>query len=257
MPGRNPAATRTERINRYLSRAGVGSRRRADALILQGRVTLNGTVVEKPGVAVDPDHDTVELDGRPMLPIHSEAIWIVLNKPRDVLTTRRDQRGRQVVFDLLPEEYKDLIPVGRLDYDTQGILILTSDGRAANRLMHPRYEIERVYEALVKGQPSRSALARLSAGLDLGDPTPARADAEIIRRMSPERTVLRIVIREGRKREIKRMMTEIGYPVIRLRRIAYGPIRPQRLGVGRWRELSIHERKTIQRLFQSSDPETA
>ncbi|HUU45576.1 MAG TPA: S4 domain-containing protein, partial [Acidobacteriota bacterium] len=167
----------TERLNRYLSRAGVGSRRRADQLIAAGRVRLNGTVVEQLATQVRPGRDVVVLDGKVMTPPASSDIWIVLNKPAGSLTTRRDVRGRPTIFDHLPEKWRSLIPVGRLDLDTGGAILLTSNGFDANRLMHPRYQIDRIYEASVDGSPAPSELHALSRGIDLGDPTPARAEA--------------------------------------------------------------------------------
>ena len=243
MKGPGSAAS-GERLNRYLSRCGVGSRRRSDEIIAAGRVSINGAVVEKLGTIVDPDKDAVTVDGRPVKPTSPDTIWILFYKPAGTLTTRRDMRGRQTIFDKLPPMFGNLIPVGRLDQDTEGVLLLTSDGEGANRLMHPRYEIERVYEATVVGVPAPSAFAKLKGGIDLGDPTPARADAEVTR-FHPRGAVVRLVLREGRKREVKRMMMALGHPVLKLCRISFAGLTTRGLNVGDWRRLTDAELKRM------------
>jgi pseudouridine synthase len=236
----------TERLNRFLSRSGIGSRRRADEIIAAGRVCVNGVPIEKLATQVDPDTDTVTVDGHRVQPQSGAAVWIVLNKARGTLTTRRDARGRETIFDRLPSEFAQLIPVGRLDYDTEGVILLTSDGDAANHLMHPRYQTERVYEAVVQGVPPARDLARLRQGIDLGDPTPARAEAALSR-STKEGSVIRLILREGRKREVKRMMEAIGYPVIRLRRASFAGINARGLEPGQWRRLTEAEISRISR----------
>lgn len=229
-----------ERLNRYLARCGVGSRRRADEIIAAGRVTLNGQRVVKLATTVDPSRDEVALDGRPLKPIATDTVWILFYKPSGTLTTRRDVRGRATIFDKLPPMFQNLIPVGRLDQDTEGVLLLTSDGDGANRLMHPRYEIERVYEATIVGVPAPSALAQLKAGIDLGDPTPARAEAEVVR-FHPRGAVVRLLLREGRKREVKRMMMALGHPVVHLRRVSFAGLTTDGMNIGDWRRLTGDE----------------
>ena len=230
----------TERLNRYLSRCGIGSRRRADEVIAAGRVTLNGTRVDKLATQVDPIRDRVTVDGKLVKPVDSTTVWILLNKRIGTLTTRRDTRGRATIFDDLPRQYQGLIPVGRLDQDTDGVILLTSDGDGANRLMHPRYETERIYEATVVGVPAPSAMARLKSGIDLGDPTPARAEATV-KRMHPRGAVVRLSLREGRKREVKRMMMALGHPVLHLSRISFAGLTPRGLNHGEWRQLTATE----------------
>jgi 23S rRNA pseudouridine2605 synthase len=149
-------------------------------------------------------------------------------------------RGRDTIFDKLPPEFQNLIPVGRLDQDTEGVLLLTSDGEGANRLMHPRYKIERVYEATVVGVPAPSSLATLRKGIDLGDPTAARAEAEVVR-FHPRGAVVRLLLREGRKREVKRMMMALGNRVLHLRRISFAGLTSGNLKPGEWRKLSESE----------------
>jgi 23S rRNA pseudouridine2605 synthase len=236
----NSDSPRGERLNRFLSRAGVGSRRRADELIAAGRVSINGEMVVKLATFVDPTRDRVAVDGRPVIPLDNESVWIILNKTAGVLTTRRDTHGRNTIFSLLPKEYAHLIPVGRLDLDTEGVLLLTNDGDAANRLMHPRYEIERIYEAVVEGIPSREDLQRLRTGVDLGDPTPAQAKAKIVT-MHRTGAVVQVSLHEGRKREVKRLFEAIGHKVIRLRRLSFAGITAREVRPGQWRKLTEKE----------------
>ena len=253
MTGNAEPGAATERLNRFLARAGVGSRRRADLLIAAGRVTVNGAPVEKMATLVDPGVDTVTVDGRAVAPPVSGDQWIVLHKVAGTLTARRDSRGRPTIFGDLPERYQGLIPVGRLDWDTVGVILLTSDGYAANRLMHPRYQIERIYEAHVTGQPSREALRHLKIGIDLGDPTPARAEARVTGKHRAG-AVMRLTRREGRKREIKRMLSAIGHPVLRLVRVSFAGITARGLKPGTWRALTKAEIARLTSLPDSRTP---
>ncbi len=240
-----PDKSRGERLNKYLSRAGVGSRRRADELIAEGHVTINGKKVTQLATFVDVGKDVVAIKGEKLSPPVDVPIWILLNKAPGTLTTRRDMRGRPTIFDGLPSVYSQLVPVGRLDLDTEGVLLLTNDGEAANRLMHPRYEIERVYEAAVVGEPDAASLRQLRQGIDLGDPTRARAEAQVIGRHRGG-VIMQLRLHEGRKREIKRMCEAIGHRVIKLKRISYAGIKARRLGVGHWRKLTPGEMEMLQ-----------
>ena len=216
------------RLNAYLARAGVASRRQADELIKAGRVTVNG----EPGqlntfVAA---RDRVALDGRAVE--LQPLAYVLLHKPAEVVTTARDPQGRPTVVDLVDHAAR-VVPVGRLDADTTGALLLTNDGELAHRLAHPRYEVEKVYEAEVEGEPSEEALERLRAGIELDDgPTaPAR-----VRRLGP--TVLELAIHEGRKHQVKRMLAAVGHPVTRLHRSRYAGLTLEGLGPGESRELT-------------------
>ena len=219
------------RLNAYLARAGISSRRRADELIKAGRVLVNGepgqlnTFVEAA--------DTVELDGRALAP--QRLAYLLLHKPAGVVTTARDPQGRPTVVQLVPLEPR-VVPVGRLDADTTGALLLTNDGDLAHRLAHPRYEVEKLYEADVEGAPDDAALARLEQGVDLDDgPTaPARA-----RRLGPHR--LELALHEGRKHQVKRMLEAVGHPVRRLHRSRYAGLDLAGLEPGRWRVLTPDE----------------
>jgi 23S rRNA pseudouridine2605 synthase len=219
------------RLNAYLARAGVASRRGAEDLIRTGRVRVNGEVA---GLAtfVEP-RDTVEVDGRPIEP--EPLTYVLLHKPAGVVTTARDPQGRPTVVGLVEHERR-IVPVGRLDADTTGALLLTNDGPLAHRLMHPRYEVDKVYEAEVEGEPSDEALAQLAEGVELADGTtsPARAD-----RLGPSR--IELTIHEGRKHQVKRMLEAVGHPVSRLHRSRYAGLTLDGLAPGEWRELTAEE----------------
>jgi 23S rRNA pseudouridine2605 synthase len=219
------------RLNAFLARAGVASRRGADDLIKAGRVTVNG----EPGrlnTAVG-GRDHVEVDGRPVE--LQRLAYVLLHKPAGVVTTARDPQGRPTVVDLVDHEAR-VVPVGRLDADTTGVLLLTNDGPLAHRLAHPRYGVEKVYEADVEGDPDEEALARLRAGVELDDGLTAPAGA---RRLGPGRVEL--TLHEGRKHQVKRMLAAVGHPVRRLRRTAYAGLRADGLEPGQWRELTAGE----------------
>jgi pseudouridine synthase len=219
------------RLNVYLARAGVASRRGAEELICAGRVTVNGEVA---GLAtyVEPKDD-VRLDGRRLEP--EDLAYVLLHKPAGVVTTARDPHGRRTVVDLVGHDRR-VVPVGRLDADTTGALLLTNDGPLAHRLMHPRYEVEKVYVAEVEGDPGSEVLGRLEAGVDLEDGRTAPARA---RRLGPGRVEL--AIHEGRKHQVKRMLAAVGHPVRRLHRSRYAGIGVEGLEGGRWRSLTAAE----------------
>jgi pseudouridine synthase len=219
------------RLNRYLASAGVGSRRAVDELIRAGRVTVNGEVGEL-GAAVG-DGDVVAVDGRPVAP--QELAYLMLHKPSGVVTTASDPQNRRTVVDLV-ESPQRVYPVGRLDRDTTGLLLLTNDGELANRLAHPRHGVDKTYVVEVEGDPPSDAIRRLAEGVELDDgPTaPARA-----RRLGAGR--LELVIHEGRNRQVRRMCEAVGHPVRRLHRTAYGPLELGALAPGRWRPLTAEE----------------
>lgn len=226
------------RLQKYLSRAGAASRRQAEELMVQGRVRVNGAVVTTLGTRVDPEHDVVELDGRR---VTLEAPrWVAFHKPAGILTTRDDPGDRATVYDEIPPELASLKYLGRLDMDTEGLLLLSNQGDLMHRLLHPSGEVEREYEAQVVGVPDRATLARLAGGIDLDD-GPARARAvRVVRRLGPG-CVLRLVLVEGRKREVRRMLEAVGHPVRRLVRLRFGPVTLGTLPPGAWRDLSDDE----------------
>jgi len=219
------------RLNAYLARAGVASRRGADELIKAGRVRVNG----EPGQlnTFVQSRDRVEVDGRPVA--LQRLAYVLLNKPAGTVTTARDPQGRRTVVELVPREPR-VVPVGRLDADTTGALLLTNDGPLAHTLAHPRYGVEKVYEAEVEGEPDDADLERLRAGivLDDGVTSPAR-----VRRLAPNR--LELAIHEGRNRQVRRMLEAIGHPVVRLHRSAYAGLTLEGIQPGAWRELEPAE----------------
>jgi pseudouridine synthase len=213
------------RLNAYLARTGVASRRKADELINGEPGQLN-TFVE--------NRDRVELDGRPLQ--KQPLAYVLLNKPAGVVTTARDPQGRPTVVELVSAFAVRIVPVGRLDADTTGALLLTNDGELAHRLGHPRYEVEKVYEAEVDGEPSDDTLARLEQGVELDDGLTAPA---LLRRLGPSR--IELAIHEGRKHQVKRMLEAAGHQVTRLHRSGYAGLTLEGLEPGAWRELEPSE----------------
>ncbi len=228
------------RLQKLLAEAGVASRRGAERLIQAGRVTLNGRVVTELGVQADPERDRIRVDGR-ALPRREPKRYLALHKPRGYLTTREDPRGRPRVFDLLPDVGERLHAVGRLDFDAEGLLLLTNDGELTYRLTHPRHGVPRVYHVCVEGRGDPATLAALRRGVLLED-GPARADeARWLRSAGPGRAWIALTLREGRYREVKRLCRAVGLSVERLVRVGYGPVRLGRLAPGAWRELTPRE----------------
>jgi 23S rRNA pseudouridine2605 synthase len=223
------------RLNAYLARAGVASRRGADELIRAGRVTVNGAVASV-GAVVAP-RDRVELDGRPLAP--QPLAYVLLHKPAGVVTTARDPQGRPTVVDLVRHSVR-VLPVGRLDADTTGAILLTNDGALAHRLAHPRYGVEKVYRAEVEGVPSERTLERLRRGIELDDGVTAPARATVIGR-SPGGAVVELGLREGRTHQAKRMLAAVGHPVSKLHRSHHAGLGLGALPAGAWRELAPDE----------------
>jgi pseudouridine synthase len=230
-----------ERIQKILSQAGIASRRASEQLMLDGRVSVNGETIRELGTKADPARDDIRVDGR-RIKIAERHIYLLLNKPRGYVTTRSDPQKRPTVIDLLKGVREYVYPVGRLDYDSEGLLILTNDGDLAARLTHPRHGVPRVYEARVLGEPDAHDLSRLSKGVTVDG-----------RRTEPAKVVslgpghLRITVHEGRNRQVRKMCEAIGHPVDELRRVAIGPIRDNRLKLGQWRELSTLEVESLRR----------
>jgi 23S rRNA pseudouridine2605 synthase len=225
------------RLNAYLARTGVASRRKADELIKAGRVRVNG----EPGQlnTFVGARDRVEVDGRP---VERQALaYVLLHKPAGVVTTARDPQGRPTVIDLVEHESR-VVPVGRLDADTTGALLLTNDGQLAHRLAHPRYEVDKVYEAEVEGEPSEEGLRRLREGVELDDGRTAPATVRLLGKRRIELT-----IHEGRKHQVKRMLAAVGHPVRRLHRSRYAGLDVHGLAPGEWRRLTRDEVEGLRR----------
>ena len=230
-----------ERLQKILSQAGVASRRASEQLMLEGRVTVNGTTIRELGTKADPARDDIRVDGRRVKVVEHHR-YLLLNKPRGYVTTRSDPQQRPTVIDLLRGVREYVYPVGRLDFDSEGLLLLTNDGDLAARLTHPSHGVARVYEARVLGVPDAHDLDRLSRGFSLGGQRTRPAEVKLLplRREANEATIL-ITIREGRNRQVRNMCEAIGHPVNRLQRVAIGPIRDARLKPGHWRELTPAE----------------
>jgi 23S rRNA pseudouridine2605 synthase len=228
-----------ERLQKYLASCGVASRRKAEQLISAGRVVVNGQVVSQLGAQVEPGVDRVEVDGRSVEPATAK-LYLMVNKPTGVVTTTSDPWGRKTVLDLVPKLGR-VFPVGRLDADSEGLLLLTNDGELANRLMHPRYGCEKEYHVLVRGEPTPEALRRLREGIDLVEGRTAPAVVEIDRPAPGGGRWLRVILHEGRKRQVRRMLAEVGLPVEQLRRVRIGPLELEDLPPGRARPLSRSE----------------
>jgi 23S rRNA pseudouridine2605 synthase len=240
---------RQERLQKILSAAGVASRRRAEDLIQQGRVSVNGQVVTELGTKADPRHDEIQVDGRRLQTAQRQR-YILLNKPRGYVTTRSDPQGRPTVMDLLKGVREYVYPVGRLDYDSEGLLLLTNDGELAARLTHPRHEVERVYEARVRGIPRAHEIERLERGIVIDGRRTAPAKVRLARTPAAAggpQAVLLLTIHEGRHRQVRKMLEAVGHPVVRLRRVRIGPIADDVLKTGHYRELTHAEVAKLKR----------
>jgi len=226
------------RLQKLISQAGVASRRAAEKLIAEGRVTVNGETVTEMGTKADPAHDDIRVDGR-RIKTTERLRYILLYKPAGYVTTRSDPQRRRTVMDLLQGVREYVYPVGRLDYDTQGLLLLTNDGDLAAKLTHPRHQVDRTYEASVAGMPDDEAIDRLRRGIPLDGRRTLPADVLLRNRGRRDRHgVVIITIREGRNRQVRRMLEAVGYPVESLRRIRFGSLTDRGLRPGEWRELS-------------------
>ncbi|MEX0705578.1 MAG: pseudouridine synthase [Nitriliruptoraceae bacterium] len=226
-----------ERLQKMMAAAGVASRRASEELISQGRVTINGVVAEL-GNRVDPTRDVVAVDGE-RVNVHPDRVYIALNKPRGVITTADDPEGRPTVLDLvnLPQR---LFPVGRLDQDTEGLLLMTNDGDLAHQLLHPSFEVERVYVALVPGPVRRKVLAQIRDGVEVEDYVAHPRRVRVLEEQS-SKVLLEVVMTQGRKREVRRMLGAVGLNVERLARVSYGGVDLGELRQGKWRFLTQQE----------------
>lgn len=239
------------RLQKYFSQAGIMSRRAAEDAIQQGRVQLNGRVVTAMGVQIDPTRDEVRLDGE-LVTAAQSLHYLLFYKPKHCVTTLRDPQGRKTVMDYLPPLGARVFPVGRLDYDAEGALILTNDGRLAHRLQHPRFGVPKVYEIKVKGHPTGETLDRLATGVQLAEGVTAPAEVLVLRSL-PRAVWLKIVLHQGWNRQLKRMGEAVGHPVLKIKRIAYGPLTLGRMKPGEWRPLTALERRTLEQAASESD----
>jgi len=234
-----------ERLQKILARAGIASRRKAEELIRAGKVRVDGRIVTEMGLQVDPDNQEIECDGV-SVSSQEKKVYILLHKPAGVLSTVHDPQGRPIVISLLQNVKERVYPVGRLDLDTEGALLLTNDGELAQKILHPSNEVNKTYVAKVKGKPSAKKLGTLSRGIDLEGRKTWPADIEVVR-TDPQTTTVRVVIHEGRKRQVRKMFEAIGHPVLHLKRIAYGQLDLGDLRPGKYRFLAPAD---IQMIFR-------
>ena len=237
------SSNRAERLNKILAAAGIASRRRADELISQGLVTVNGRKETKLGSQAIWGIDAIAVNGQP-IPAPPKKIYLILNKPFGYVCTLRDPEGRPTVRDLTERVKERIFPVGRLDFDSQGLLILTNDGELSYRLMHPKYHIPRTYKAIIDGSITNASVEQLKRGILLDDGPSGPASVRVINRQH-KRSVVRITIFEGRTREIRRMFETIGHKTLQLIRIGYGTLQLGDLKVGKYRHLKDTEVKAL------------
>ena len=238
-----------ERLQKVIAAAGICSRRRAESLIREGRVKVDGQPVTTLGVKVDPRQQQIRVNGQLLTPA-KEKIYLLLHKPVGYVTTLHDPQGRPIVTDLLTDITTRVFPVGRLDYDSSGALLLTNDGALAQRIQHPRFETRKTYEAWVTGIPSRQTIQRLARGIDLDGKQTAPAQVRLLKRKE-RRALLEITLHEGRNRQVRRMCAAVGHPVTALCRVAYGRLRLAGLPEGRYRSLS---QRDIDMIFSKKPP---
>lgn len=249
--GETPRGGGPQRVQKILAAAGVGSRRACEQLIADGRVAVDGDVVGL-GAKADPETSVVTVDGE-RVPTNPTFVHLLLNKPPGVVTTASDPEGRPTVMDLVPPSPR-VYPVGRLDRDTEGLLLLTNDGELANRLAHPRYEVEKTYVAQVRGVPKKVALRALREGVDLDDGV-ARARSVRTLGSAKGKTLLEIVIAEGRKREVRRMLAAVDVPLERLARVGIGSLALGDIAPGKHRPLNHPEVRALYRCVDLGEPE--
>ncbi|HHW61951.1 MAG TPA: rRNA pseudouridine synthase [Syntrophomonadaceae bacterium] len=226
------------RLAQYLAHAGITSRRKAEILIAEGKISVNGMVVRQPATDIDPEIDQVYFEGRPVF--IEKKIYLLLNKPSGVISSVSDPHGRKTVIDLLPELPQRIYPVGRLDYETQGLLLLSNDGYFTNLMLHPRYEMKKTYQARVSGRVKHSLIEKLRQGIKLEDGWTAPAQVHILHTSARE-SLLEITLHEGRKRQVRRMCQAIGHPVIHLERTAFAFLTLKGVAPGSYRYLNPAE----------------
>jgi len=234
------------RLNKYLSMCGVTSRRGADALIDEGRVTLNDSIVNQKGVIIDEDKDCVSVDGVEVSLV-KEELYLVMNKPRQVMTTLRDPFKRKTIQHFLRKFPHRVYPVGRLDFDTSGVLLLTNVGDLAFRLAHPRYKVKKIYEALVQGHFKDESAELIGKGIKLDDGATGRAEVTVLGFVK-KMTRIRLILTEGRKREVRQLCKKVNHPVEELTRIEFAGVTLKDLKVGSWRMLTAREVERLKEL---------
>lgn len=236
----------TERVSKLIAKAGIASRRAAEEMIAAGRVSVNGHVITEQGLKADPYNDRIVVDGQPLRVSEKPGVVIVFHKPRLVMTTRDDPGGRPTVMDYVPRKWKSLHPVGRLDFDTSGVLLLTDDGELTHLLTHPSHGAEKVYEARVRGTVEPAAIEKLERGIMLEDGPTAPCRAKVMAQRD-KNALIQLVIREGRNRQVRRMLKAVGHPVNALRRISFAGVELEGLPAGEYRVLLSAEVKALRK----------
>ncbi len=231
------------RLQKYLAKCGIASRRKAETLIAAGRISVDGKVVNTMGVKIDPEKQLVLFDGKEVF-VEKEKIYYLLNKPKGYVTTVSDPQGRPIVTDLIKDISERIFPVGRLDLDTEGALLLTNDGELAQKMQHPSFGVTKTYEALVAGKPQQNNLDILKKGILLEGRMTSPAGIEVVKQFNKS-TLIRITIHEGRKRQVRKMFAAIGHPVNSLKRTAYGRLSLNNLPQGSYRRLNKEDLKNI------------
>jgi 23S rRNA pseudouridine2605 synthase len=237
------AMTAPVRLQKFLAQCGIASRRKAEEFIAAGRVAIDGQVVREMGISIIPGKVRITCDGKPVA-ARERLVYYLLNKPKGYVTTLSDPQGRPIVTSLIKGSDARLFPVGRLDLDTEGALILTNDGELAQKIQHPSHTTDKTYEALVKGCPGKDSILRLERGVLLEDKRTSPARVKILSRKG-RNCLMQIIIHEGRKRQVKKMFDHIGHPVLHLKRTAYGKLALGRLPIGDYRQLNPSELKKI------------
>jgi 23S rRNA pseudouridine2605 synthase len=237
-----------ERLQKILAKAGIASRRKAEELIRQGRVTVDGKVVTEMGIQVDPGKQRIEFDGKPVT-IEEKKVYVLLHKPAGYVSTVHDPQGRPIVTELIRGIQERIFPVGRLDLDTEGALLLTNDGELAQKILHPSHEVNKTYIVWVKGKPGKKKIELLRKGVNLEGRKTWPAGIKILTEGSTESS-FQITIHEGRKRQVRKMFEAVGHPVLRLKRVAYGKLKLGDLAPGKFRFLS---RKDLQLIFMKKN----
>ena len=232
-----------ERLQKYLAGAGIASRRASEKLIAEGRVEVNGRRVTEQGIKIDPDCDVVKVDGKPVRP-EEKLVYLLLNKPAGYVTTVTDPQGRPTVMDLIQDVQVRVYPVGRLDYETEGLLLFTNDGELSFRMTHPKFKMLKTYIATVQGTLTEDRLRQLREGIMLEDGMTAPANVKILRREN-HKTIVEIAIHEGRNRQVRRMFKAVKNPVLALKRVSIGPLDLKGVAVGEYRYLQEHEIKKL------------
>ncbi|MBB6216668.1 23S rRNA pseudouridine2605 synthase [Anaerosolibacter carboniphilus] len=227
------------RLQKYIALSGVASRRSAEDLIRAGRVKVNGVIVSEMGFIVSPDTDTIAVDNK-LIQVENKKVYIMLHKPEGYVTTVSDEFNRPTVIDLVQDIQERIYPVGRLDYDTSGLLLMTNDGDLTYQLTHPKHEIPKTYIATVKGHLNEQERARFKSGIDIGGYITAPADLEVLKEDRTSSTA-RVIIHEGKNRQIRKMFDALNHPVLTLKRISIGSLDIEHLPKGKWRSLSSDE----------------